>query len=133
MSLQNYVVVLLLCISTLHASSNCERFSEFHCREDCQWSKELNQCHDCLTGFYGTNCSRPCRYPNYGTNCQQDCSHCERLQCNATFGCLTTSTDAPFNQGSFGLDIVIIGFIASGFFVIFVSITCIFLGRRLKK
>lgn len=58
---------------------------------------------DCPTGFYGTNCSRPCRYPNYGTNCQQDCSHCERLQCNATFGCLTTSTDAPFNQGTFNL------------------------------
>lgn len=59
----------------------------------------LSYCHltDCETGFYGRNCSSPCRYPNYGKDCQQDCSHCNLDECNSTLGCM--SSDVPTSQG----------------------------------
>lgn len=47
---------------------------------------------DCQIGYYGINCSKPCRYPNYGNDCQQHCSRCKEEACNPMFGCLATST-----------------------------------------
>lgn len=52
---------------------------------------------DCETGFYGENCSSPCRYPNNGKYCQQDCSHCNLDECNSKLGCM--SSDIPTSQG----------------------------------
>lgn len=47
---------------------------------------------DCPIGYFGNNCSSPCRYPNYGKECQHNCSHCGNETCNSTFGCPTTGT-----------------------------------------
>lgn len=40
----------------------------------------------CGVGFYGFNCSKPCRYPNYGVQCQHKCD-CRETFCNNKFGC----------------------------------------------
>ena len=48
---------------------------------------------DCALGFYGENCSLPCKYPNYGENCQQHCSNCSQQQCSPTFGCHHTGRE----------------------------------------
>lgn len=40
----------------------------------------------CGIGFYGFNCSKPCRYPNYGVQCQHNCG-CSETFCNNKFGC----------------------------------------------
>lgn len=40
----------------------------------------------CLSGYYGPNCTLPCRFPNYGTECQLKCD-CDEQQCNHTIGC----------------------------------------------
>ena len=41
---------------------------------------------ECLPGFYGSDCSETCRYPNYGYGCQQKC-HCSEIICNSAKGC----------------------------------------------
>ncbi|XP_048768920.2 uncharacterized protein LOC125675349 [Ostrea edulis] len=42
---------------------------------------------DCKAGYYGINCSIPCRYPNFGLDCQMKC-HCPKEFCNARMGCV---------------------------------------------
>lgn len=46
---------------------------------------------ECEAGFYGINCSTPCRYPNHGKDCQQECSDCGQEKCNSTLGCLSSN------------------------------------------
>ena len=41
---------------------------------------------ECLPGFYGSNCSEGCRYPNYDDGCQQKC-YCAEQNCHAVIGC----------------------------------------------
>ncbi|XP_062581430.1 multiple epidermal growth factor-like domains protein 10 [Saccostrea cucullata] len=41
---------------------------------------------NCKAGYFGINCSRPCRFPNYGEDCQSECD-CEEHVCNVSFGC----------------------------------------------
>lgn len=53
---------------------------------------------ECGAGFYGINCSTPCRYPNYGKDCQQECSECGQEKCNSTPGCL--SSDVLISRGT---------------------------------
>ena len=45
---------------------------------------------DCSIGYYGPNCSRPCRYPNYGEKCQKSCN-CKKEYCTNDKGCVNTS------------------------------------------
>ena len=45
----------------------------------------------CPDGFIGTECEKPCIYPNYGRTCQLLCN-CTREFCNFTEGCLVKST-----------------------------------------
>lgn len=71
--------------------NECKLFAEQRCYEDCQWSKVINKCIECEAGFYGINCSTPCRYPNYGKDCQQECSDCGQEKCNSTLGCLSSN------------------------------------------
>ncbi|XP_052711337.1 cell death abnormality protein 1-like [Crassostrea angulata] len=104
---QTYVAVTTFCCTMLCASLNCERKSKENYLEDCQWSK-VDKCIDCPVGYYGINCSRPCRYPNYGINCQYDCSSCGQETCSSTFGCMTigkqplSSTNCP--DGFYGIN-----------------------------
>lgn len=46
----------------------------------------------CPSGFYGSNCSNSCRYPNYGVGCQEEC-HCPTKVCHHVFGCLDYTFD----------------------------------------
>ncbi|XP_061196767.1 cell death abnormality protein 1-like [Saccostrea echinata] len=41
-------------------------------------------------GFFGPNCSSPCRYPNYGKNCQEKCK-CAQEFCDIADGCRNSS------------------------------------------
>ncbi|XP_078328059.1 uncharacterized protein LOC144623503 isoform X2 [Crassostrea virginica] len=40
----------------------------------------------CSTGYFGPNCSLPCRHPNYGDECQFECV-CGMKNCNHITGC----------------------------------------------
>ncbi|XP_062610866.1 uncharacterized protein LOC134272681 [Saccostrea cucullata] len=43
----------------------------------------------CKEGYFGQNCSLPCRYPNYGADCQEGCV-CNRTLCHHVSGCPAT-------------------------------------------
>lgn len=94
MKYQPTLAVLVLCCVSMYSSLDCKRNAKEKCQEDCHWSEINNICIDCPLGFYGINCSSPCRYPNFGKLCQQDCSHCEKEVCNSSFGCLTSNVTA---------------------------------------
>lgn len=40
----------------------------------------------CLPGFYGNNCSQPCKYPYFGAGCQHMCI-CLEEECDFSIGC----------------------------------------------
>lgn len=40
----------------------------------------------CSPGYFGINCTLPCRYPSYGIDCQSECE-CNKTQCDNTIGC----------------------------------------------
>ncbi|XP_056014172.1 multiple epidermal growth factor-like domains protein 10 isoform X6 [Ostrea edulis] len=40
----------------------------------------------CEAGYYGRDCSVPCRYPNYGKKCQSECN-CTKTLCSHITGC----------------------------------------------
>ncbi|XP_062610864.1 uncharacterized protein LOC134272679 [Saccostrea cucullata] len=52
---------------------------------------------ECADGYFGPNCTLPCRYPNYGDNCQSECLCAEEL-CNHVNGCIITVN--AFEQAS---------------------------------
>ena len=47
----------------------------------------------CPIGFYGNNCTSPCRYPSFGTGCQGFCP-CSKEFCDNISGC-------RINQGQY--------------------------------
>lgn len=116
MNYQLYLAVLVLFCVSLCSSLDCTRNAKEGCQEDCHWIEINNTCIDCPLGFYGINCSSPCRYPNFGNRCQQDCSHCEQEVCNASFGCLTKEKEETSPDSDLAL---VIGF-SVGFGVVMV-------------
>nr|XP_022291608.1 uncharacterized protein LOC111102945 [Crassostrea virginica] len=42
--------------------------------------------YECSAGYFGPNCSLPCRFPNYGVGCQLECG-CGNETCNHITGC----------------------------------------------
>ena len=44
----------------------------------------------CSAGYFGPNCSLPCRYPNYGVECQFECV-CDMENCSHITGCQNSS------------------------------------------
>lgn len=40
----------------------------------------------CPFGFYGSNCTLRCRYPNFGEQCQEVCT-CVKILCSPIHGC----------------------------------------------
>nr|XP_034315595.1 uncharacterized protein LOC105330535 [Crassostrea gigas] len=62
------------------------------CRYDKYYNTKINNCTDCLPGYYGQNCRTSCRYPNYGVNCQEGCN-CSKIACNHIIGCFDNAFD----------------------------------------
>ncbi|XP_061194943.1 cell death abnormality protein 1-like [Saccostrea echinata] len=50
------------------------------------WNKDSKVCTECKRGFFGHDCSNPCRYPNYGKRCQKECN-CTEDFCDIAVGC----------------------------------------------
>lgn len=42
----------------------------------------------CQVGFFGYNCTQPCRYPSFGDKCQRQCN-CSQDICDHITGCTT--------------------------------------------
>uniref|UniRef100_A0A8W8J8W7 Uncharacterized protein n=1 Tax=Magallana gigas TaxID=29159 RepID=A0A8W8J8W7_MAGGI len=63
-----------------------QSLNETYCPDDKYRDDMTNDCKACGVGFYGFNCSKPCRYPNYGFQCQHECD-CRKTHCNIKFGC----------------------------------------------
>lgn len=53
---------------------------------------------DCLSGYYGSNCSNSCRYPSYGVDCQEEC-HCPKKVCDHVFGCSNYVLNGKYGVG----------------------------------
>nr|XP_022294783.1 uncharacterized protein LOC111104905 [Crassostrea virginica] len=51
------------------------------------YSSKDNHCVACQSGYFGPNCSLPCRYPNYGLQCQLECKCKQEQNCNHITGC----------------------------------------------
>ncbi|XP_056013524.1 multiple epidermal growth factor-like domains protein 10 isoform X2 [Ostrea edulis] len=49
------------------------------------WNEAQNTCIQCMTGFYGINCTIPCPYPGFGWDCQLQCT-CSNEDCNHVYG-----------------------------------------------
>ncbi|XP_062614799.1 multiple epidermal growth factor-like domains protein 10 [Saccostrea cucullata] len=50
------------------------------------WNETVNECIQCLDGFYGEKCSSPCPYPTFGRKCEGDCN-CTNESCHHITGC----------------------------------------------
>nr|XP_034315597.1 uncharacterized protein LOC109618524 [Crassostrea gigas] len=96
------------------------------CPDDKYFHLITKTCTDCTPGYYGPNCTIPCRYPGYGPECQKKCS-CNMIVCSHVNGCseynldghesTTSNHDLPLIIGlSLGLGIVLM-------IVVFVVIT----------
>lgn len=53
---------------------------------------------DCLSGYYGSNCSNSGRYPSYGVDCQEEC-HCQEKVCDHVFGCSNYELNGKYGVG----------------------------------
>lgn len=49
----------------------------------------------CQVGFFGDNCTQPCRYPSFGEKCQRECD-CSRDICDYITGC--TSIEGKYTN-----------------------------------
>ncbi|XP_061177282.1 multiple epidermal growth factor-like domains protein 11, partial [Saccostrea echinata] len=82
----------------------------------------------CHPGYFGINCSWPCRYSNYGDDCQSICN-CEKSLCNITYGCIsvegesmersTLNADHGMPRTDFPINITIV---SGGFLLVIMSI-----------
>ncbi|XP_061176113.1 uncharacterized protein LOC133185070 [Saccostrea echinata] len=94
----------------------------------------------CRSGYFGINCSWPCRYPNYGEDCQSKCN-CEEHMCNISYECRynnvntvtaqtrqksTYSTKYRPQKMDSSVNFIMIGILTSvGFFLVIISIIVI--------
>ncbi|XP_052707793.1 cell death abnormality protein 1-like [Crassostrea angulata] len=62
------------------------------CPVDKHYNPTIQNCTDCPSGYYGSNCWYSCRYPGYGVECQKEC-HCPKKACNHVIGCLDYALD----------------------------------------
>lgn len=134
MKYQSVRFIFLLCNITFCKTYNCRRHEkQDKCTTDCVWIQSNNKCIDCPNGYFGINCSSPCRYPNYGKDCQHDCSHCVKEACNSTFGCPTNGEKESKGgqHDTMKLDPIIIGIVtSSGFFLVLISFVIVTILNR---
>ncbi|XP_062610863.1 uncharacterized protein LOC134272678 [Saccostrea cucullata] len=88
----------------------CFPFAGLTSRDSCcdgyQWENNRKRCilsGECPSGFFGTHCERPCRYPNYGKDCQRECV-CHKKLCNHTTGCVNPDLTIEVNTTSGNVD-----------------------------
>ncbi|XP_078315110.1 uncharacterized protein LOC111104879 [Crassostrea virginica] len=53
----------------------------------------------CPQGFFGPNCTFPCRFPNHGNGCQLGCN-CRKELCNHISGCPNPATETITGNNS---------------------------------
>lgn len=136
----------------LSCQNNCQCSSEFcsnvlGCHSDN--IKALNIvrkfiAQECPIGFYGPNCSKPCRFPNYGLGCQRMC-RCNESDCNNIIGCTvgmdtTVVTESyeigdQFENSSMVVRTVILASTITGALVIILSIivVTVLIRRRFRR
>ena len=54
---------------------------------------------ECIPGYFGPNCTLPCRFPNYGLLCQSACA-CNETDCNHRTGCPSPTVGSVSNDRS---------------------------------
>ncbi|XP_062581429.1 uncharacterized protein LOC134243214 [Saccostrea cucullata] len=59
------------------------------CPPDKIWDEKRQICKNCVSGYFGVNCSRTCRFPSFGDDCQQQC-YCTPKYCHPSKGCIFT-------------------------------------------
>ncbi|XP_052674810.1 uncharacterized protein LOC128156631 [Crassostrea angulata] len=74
---------MVFCHTTDCIIGNVEN-NQLPCCTNYFWENE--ECKECLPGYFGTNCSIRCIYPNYGKRCQYTCD-CTVTDCNPVHGC----------------------------------------------
>lgn len=62
------------------------------CPDDKYLHSITKTCTDCTPGYYGPNCTIPCRYPGYGPWCQKKCI-CNMTICSHVNGCSENDLD----------------------------------------
>nr|XP_022294583.1 protein draper-like [Crassostrea virginica] len=55
----------------------------------------VSQCQACSLGYFGQDCSLPCRFPGYGSGCQMACN-CEKEHCNHITGCRNSTCSVGY-------------------------------------
>lgn len=68
------------------------------CPSDKYYNPKILNCTDCLSGYYGSNCSNSCPYPSYGVDCQEEC-HCQEKVCDHVFGCSNYELNGKYGVG----------------------------------
>ncbi|XP_056014143.1 uncharacterized protein LOC125677990 isoform X2 [Ostrea edulis] len=89
-----FLSILLVTVNTTSPQNN----SVEECLQGFYWDKDSHQCQSCPIGYYGHNCSLPCRYPSYGERCQKECN-CTVEYCINDKGCInkTNTHSTPFD------------------------------------
>lgn len=65
------VIILYICIVFINIVSSKDKFLYFA---------------GCEVGYFGNNCTDPCRYPSFGYRCQKECN-CTQDICDHKTGC----------------------------------------------
>uniref|UniRef100_A0A8W8JTX8 EGF-like domain-containing protein n=1 Tax=Magallana gigas TaxID=29159 RepID=A0A8W8JTX8_MAGGI len=66
-------------------------FFGYNCTQPCRYPSFGDKCQrqynlECNDGYYGQDCISPCKYPSYGEKCLQICN-CVPFKCNNIDGC----------------------------------------------
>lgn len=77
---------------SMHVALTKETFGSSPCNLQfhrfIKWLQCIMACSlECVTGFHGPKCEKPCRYPNYGLLCQKECNCTTEQYCNHITGC----------------------------------------------
>ena len=73
----------------------------YHCTihiSKCRHILKIN-ISECIPGYFGPNCTLPCRFPNYGLLCQKACT-CNETDCNHRTGCPSPTVGSVSNDMS---------------------------------
>ncbi|XP_056014205.1 uncharacterized protein LOC130052649 [Ostrea edulis] len=81
------IVILLSSLLVIVNTATTQKNIGETCSQWFYWDENSHQCQSCPIGYYGPNCSLPCRYPSYGERCQKKCN-CTVEYCTSDKGCI---------------------------------------------